>query len=298
MTHPTIGLLSPGDMGHSIGGVLKANGLQVLTCLADRSERTRALARQSGFEDTANLEELVTRTDILLCVLVPAQAADVAKQVAAAVQATTANLLYVDCNAIAPRTVHGIGETILAAGARFADVGIIGPPPRKPGTRFYSSGPGAKELAVLAPFGLDVRVIGQEVGQASGLKMCYGALTKGLMALGTELLVAARVMGLEETLRAEQQESIPDILGWLERSLPPMAPKAYRWVGEMEEIAACFAALGLTPNILTGAADIYRFVAETPIGKESPESRDQSRGMDGVVAALADALAEPAAIGG
>jgi hypothetical protein len=73
-----------------------------------------------------------------------------------------------------------------------------------------------------------------------------------------------------------------------------MPPKAYRWVGEMEEIAATFAELGMTPNILTGAADMYRFIAETPIGKESPETRDQSRGMDGVVAALADALAEPA----
>jgi hypothetical protein len=128
--------------------------------------------------------------------------------------------------------------------------------------------------------------------------MCYGALTKGLQALGTELLVAAKLMGLEETLRAEQRASIPDVLGWLERSMPPMPPKAYRWVGEMEEIAACFADLGMTPNILQGAADLYRFVAETPIGKESPETRDPNRGMDGIVAALADALAEPVAARG
>ena len=294
MAITTVGLLSPGDMGQAIGGVLKANGLRVLTCLAGRSERTRALAREADIEDTADLEELVTRSDIVLCVLVPARAACVAEEVAAAVRATGAGILYVDCNAISPRTVRGIGETMLAAGARFADVGIIGNPPRKPGTRFYASGPGANELAALSGFGLDVRVIGDEIGQASGLKMCYGALTKGLQALGTELLVAARLMGLEETLRAEQQASIPDVLAWLERSLPPMPPKAYRWVGEMEEIASTFADLGLTPNILAGAADMYRFVAETPIGKESPEARDQSRGMDGIVAALADALAEPA----
>jgi len=297
MTNPTIGLLSPGDMGHSMGGVLKTGGLEVLTCLAGRSERTRALASQSGFDDMATLDELVTRADIVLCVLVPSEAYGVAAQVAAAVRATGADILYVDCNAIAPRTVEGIGETILTAGARFADVGIIGLPPRKPGTRFYASGPGAEELARLIPFGLDVRVMGQEIGQASGLKMCYAALTKGLTALGTELLLAARLMGLEEALRAEQRESIPDVLGWVERALPPMAPKAYRWVGEMEEIAACFADLGLTPSILAGAADMYRLVAASPIGKESPESRDQSRGADGVVAALAEALAEPVAAG-
>jgi 3-hydroxyisobutyrate dehydrogenase-like beta-hydroxyacid dehydrogenase len=267
----------------------------VLTHLGGRSDRSRALAEKAGIEDTASLDELVREADVLLCVLVPARAVEVAREVAGAIRRVGADLLYVDCNAIAPRTVRQVGETVLAAGGRFADVGIVGPPPRKPGTRFYASGPGAAEFAQLAGYGLDVRVIGEEIGQASGLKMCYGALTKGLQALGTELLVAARLMGLDEVLRAEQRESIPDVLGWLERSLPPMPPKAHRWIGEMEEIAACFADLGLTPNILTGAADLYRFVADTPLGRESPETRDQSLGMDGIVAALADALREPAA---
>lgn len=291
MTIATVGLLSPGDMGHSIGGVLRANGITVLTCLTGRSERTRALAADSGFEDTPSLEALVERVDAVLSVLVPAEAPGLARRVAAAIDSTgKRDLLYVDCNAIAPQTVRAIGETIQATGARFADAGIIGPPPRLPGTRFYTSGPGAEEFATLRANGLDVRVIGGEIGQASGLKMCYGALTKGLQALGIELLVAARLLGLEEVLRAEQAESIPDVLGWLQRSTPTMPPKAYRWVGEMEEIAKTFADLGLTPNLLIGAADMYRFVAATPIGRESPENRDRNRDLDGVVAALADAL--------
>ena len=294
MAIKTVGLLSPGDMGHSIGGVLRSNGLQVLTCLEGRSERTRELARKSGFDDCVNLDEMVTRADAVLCVLVPARATEVAEQVATAIRATGADVLYIDCNAISPRTVRGVGEIIQGVGARFADVGIIGPPPRKPGTRFYASGPNAEDAAELRNFGLDVRVIGDEVGQASGLKMCYGALTKGLIALGTELLLAARLMGLDETLRAEQEESIPDVLGWLERQLPTMPPKAYRWVGEMEEIASTFESLGLTPNILTGAADMYRLIENTPVGQESPENRDQNRDMYGVVAALADAMSEPA----
>jgi 3-hydroxyisobutyrate dehydrogenase-like beta-hydroxyacid dehydrogenase len=217
--------------------------------------------------------------------------------VADALRTTGTNLLYIDCNAIAPRTVREIGEVVSAAGGRVADIGIVGAPPRRPGTRFYASGPGADEAAGLAGYGLDVRVIGAEMGQASGLKMCYGALTKGLQALGVELLVAARALGLEDALRAEQQHSVPDVLNWLERSVPTMPPKAYRWVGEMEEIATTFADVGLTPSILQGAADLYRFVADTPIGQETPENRDQSRGLDGIVAALADALATPATAG-
>jgi 3-hydroxyisobutyrate dehydrogenase-like beta-hydroxyacid dehydrogenase len=286
----SVGILSPGDMGHTVGAVLRAHGLRVLTCLEGRSERTRALAAEAGIEDVPTLDELVVAADIVLCILVPAEATGVAERVAAAIRATGADVLYADCNAIAPQTVRVIGETIMAAGGQFADVGIIGGPPKQPGTRFYTSGPGAEGVAALNDFGLDVRVLDGGVGQASGLKMCYGALTKGLQALGTELLVAARLMGLEETLRAEQAESAPDVLAWLQRAVPTMPPKAYRWVGEMEEIAATFASLGMTPAIFQGAADLYRFIAETPIGKESPETRDRSRGLDGVVDALAAAL--------
>jgi 3-hydroxyisobutyrate dehydrogenase-like beta-hydroxyacid dehydrogenase len=249
------------------------------------------LAEQAGIEDRPSLEAMVAECDVVFCVLVPARAVEVATEVAAAVRATGAKLLYVDANAIAPRTVREIGEIVGGAGARMADVGIVGAPPRKPGTRFYASGAGAAEFARLGEYGLDVRVIGDELGQASGLKMCYAALTKGLTALGTELLTAARLLGLEEALRAEQRESVGDLLGYLERGVPTMPPKAYRWVGEMEEIAATFADVGLTPRMLLGAADMYRLVAETAIGKESPENRDRSRGLDGVVAAVAEEVA-------
>lgn len=295
MTAPTIGLLSPGDMGHAIGGVLVQHGGRVITHLGGRSERSHALATAAGITDTPSLAALVQEADILLSVLVPARALDVARSVAGVIADTGADLLYVDCNAVAPRTVRQAETLILDAGGRFADAGIIGPPPRSPGTtRIYTSGPGAAELTVLNDYGLDLRPIGPEAGQASGLKMCYAALTKGLIALGTELLVAAQQLGLAEALRAEQRQSIPDVLAWLERSTPSMPPKAYRWVGEMEEIATTFADLGLTPNILLGAADMYRLVETTPLGRESPETRDKNRDLDGVVTALADALAESA----
>lgn len=290
MSIGTVGILSPGDMGHSIGKVLRDNGLRVLTCLDGRSDRSRELAGKAGFEDVASLDDLVQQADVVMCVLVPARATEVAGQVADAMRRTGATPLYVDCNAIAPATVRGIAELISAAGATVTDVGIVGPPPRKPGTRFYASGPGAERFAALREHGLDVRLVGPDIGQASGLKMCYGALTKGLQALATELLVAARLMGLEETLRDEQEHSMTAVLGWLEAQMPIMPPKAYRWVGEMEEIAATFADLGMTPDILNGAAEMYRLVADTPIGKESPEQRDPNRDMYGVIAALADAV--------
>ncbi|CAN5570848.1 NAD(P)-dependent oxidoreductase [soil metagenome] len=295
MAIQTIGLLSPGDMGHSVGNVLRENGLRVITCLNGRSDRSRELAAKAGIEDVPTLEDLVSQVDIFLSILVPARAVDVARQIASAMESTGSDLLYIDCNAIAPRTVREVADIITSAGGRIADIGIVGPPPRRPGTRFYTSGPGAEEARELSDFGLDIRVIGDEMGQASGMKMCYGALTKGLQALGVELLVAAKVMGLEQTLADEQAGSMAEIRNWLEQSVPTMPPKAYRWVGEMEEIALTFEDIGLTPLILQGAADLYRFVETTPIGQETPENRDANRGLDGVIAALAEALQEKGA---
>jgi L-threonate 2-dehydrogenase len=295
--------MSPGDMGHAIGATLRhGGGLRVITCLAGRSPRTRALAAAAGIEDTGSDDALVREADVLLSVLVPAEALALAERLAPAIRATAQSredsrpLVYADLNAIAPQTARRIGEVVTGAGARFVDGGIIGGPPQ-PGAsspRIYLSGPDAPALAALGNHGLDVRCMGGDIGQASGLKMCYAALTKGLTALGTELLTAARALGLSDALRAELESSQSGVLRQLERGVPGMPPKAYRWVGEMEEIAATFGALGLTPRMLLGAADLYRFVAQTPLGRETPEERTRGTTLDEVVDILAAALPEAA----
>src|SRR5713226_3049235 len=264
MTIKAVGILSPGEMGSGVGTVLHQHGLRVLTCLAGRGPESRERAARAGFEDVADLEALVRTCDVLLSILPPSVAGAVADQVAAALTATGSDLLYVDCNAIAPNTASGIFRTVTAAGARFADAGIIGPPPTRPGNRIFTSGPGAAEFAAaLREFGLDIRVLDGDVGQASGLKMCYAAMTTGVQALGAELLVAARLLGVEDTLLAEQSEGdVATVRRFVERALQNMPPKAYRWIGEMEEIARCFEDLGLPGRLMLGAADVYTNVRD------------------------------------
>lgn len=292
----TVAVMSPGDMGHAVGAVLRAGGLRVITCLAGRSERSRALAEKAGIEAVADDDTLVGEADVLLAILVPSEATRLAARVAGALRRTKAELLYADCNAIAPQTVQAIGRVVEAAGGRFVDAGIIGGPPRvdRPGggPRFYASGSSAAQFAMLADHGLDVRVMGTEIGHASALKMCYAALTKGVTALATELLVAGRVLGISEALEGELRSSQGSTYGALERSLPGMPPKAYRWVGEMEEIAATFGAVGLTPKMLEGAAEMYRLVEGTPLGRETPEQRTRGTTLNDVVEILAEALAD------
>jgi 3-hydroxyisobutyrate dehydrogenase-like beta-hydroxyacid dehydrogenase len=273
----TVGILSPGDMGHTVGQVLNEHGLRTITCLRGRSERTRLLAKKANMSDVADYETLVQEADMILSILVPAQAKQAAQEVAGALPKTKTNLTYADCNAISPETVRQVGEIIRRAGAQFVDASIIGPPPRKEGlTRFYASGPGLYAFQELNGFGLDVRPLGEQVGLASAIKMCYAALTKGLAALATELLTAAEALGVYKALRDEFLMSQSSLLEHMERQLPIMPMKSRRWVGEMEEIAATFAQVGLTPKILQGAADIYRFVGNTPLADQTPENRDET----------------------
>jgi 3-hydroxyisobutyrate dehydrogenase-like beta-hydroxyacid dehydrogenase len=292
----TVAVLAPGDMGHAVAAVLKARGLRVVTCLAGRSARTRALAAVAGIEDLGDEVALVRAADALLAILVPAQAEALAARIAPALRAAGTDLLYVDCNAIAPQTACEVGRIVEAAGARFVDAGIIGPPPR-PGaaaTRFYASGAAAAELAQLRDYGLDVRVIGPRAGDASAVKMCYAALTKGTTAIMTELALAAEHLGVSEALRAEFADSQPEMLERMERGVPAMVPKAHRWVGEMEEIAKTFAALGLTPLTFEGAAALYALVAGTPLGQTSPEDwRRRAATFAEVVGGLAQARSRP-----
>ncbi len=286
----TVAIMAPGDMGHSVGAVLKAGGLRVITCLAGRSARTRALAAEAGIEDLADDAALVRAADALLSILVPAQAEALAARIGKAARASGSDLLYVDCNAIAPETARRVGAIVEAAGARFVDAGIIGPPP-KPGatsTRFYASGAGAGDFAQLAAAGLDVRVVSERAGDASAVKMCYAALTKGTTAIMTELLVAAARLGVSEALRAELALSQATMLERMQRSVPAMVPKAHRWVGEMHEIARTFADAGLTPLTFEGAAALYALVAATTLGRTSPERWASARpSLDQVIADLA-----------
>jgi 3-hydroxyisobutyrate dehydrogenase-like beta-hydroxyacid dehydrogenase len=283
-----IGVMSPGDMGQAVAAQIKAKGLAVYTALEHRSERTKGLAREAGLIDVGSLAQLVARCDAVLSVMDPGSAVTFAREISDAIRAAGRKTLVVDCNAIAPDTAREIAGLVQQAGGRFLDGGIIGPPPRgKAKTNLYVSGPGAADLEQLAGPQLIVRVIGEGVADASALKMCYGALNKGTQALWLEVLVAAERLGiaglLDEQLQASQGDGYKRALG----QFPILPPKAYRWVPEMLEIAKTLNGAGVTPQMFQGAADVYRFVAATSLGKETPESRERARDGKDVVRLLA-----------
>jgi 3-hydroxyisobutyrate dehydrogenase-like beta-hydroxyacid dehydrogenase len=285
-----IAILSPGDMGAGIGGVLNRSGLDVLTCLDGRSNLTRLRALESGIREVGFMDDVVSEAGIVLSVLPPGEALPLAERVARSLKRTRAHVTYVDCNAVSPGTAKRIDTVIRDAGSAFIDAGIIGGPPSGPdsGTRFFCSGPDTSAFEALREHGLDVRVVGPEVGQASGLKMVYAASTKGTTALWTGLLATARALGLQDALMRELEGS--RISAQVMRGIPSMPRRSRRWVAEMEEIAATFAEAGLTPQIFEGAADIYRLVGSTPLGALT--SRDENPDLDAILEAMLEARGE------
>lgn len=286
-----VGVISPGDMGQAIAGRIRESGMGVHTALDGRSERTRALAKAAGLNDCGSMEKLVATCELVISVINPGEALNLARRVAAAMKSTGRAIAFADLNAVSPQTARDTGALIRAAGGLFIDGGIIGPPPRgeKDRPRIYVSGPDACLMEQIRHPNLQIRVMSERIGDASGVKMCYAAMTKGTTALAVELLVAARKLGVEQALEKELRESRADVYDWQMRNIATMPPKAYRWVPEMQEIARTFEELGMTRRIFDGATDMYEFVAATALGKESPEqARKAARTGNDVTRELAE----------
>ena len=287
MALQTIAILSPGDMGSGVGAALAGHGHDVITCVAGRSQATRARAKQLGFRLAADLDSLLAEADIVLSILPPEAATGLARDVAAAMLRSGHAPPYADCNAVSPETARAIGALFEGTGAPFVDAGIIGwaPRPDGPPTRFYVSGEAAGLMDVLDGKGMSVRWAGPEIGRASAVKMCYASITKGTNALHAAAMTVADALGVGETVRAEIDESLPTVMEHMRGTIPRLPADAGRWVGEMEEIARTFASAGVTPRFHQGAGETFRLLDSTPYGRETRETMDTARTLEETVAA-------------
>jgi 3-hydroxyisobutyrate dehydrogenase-like beta-hydroxyacid dehydrogenase len=241
-----VGLLHPGEMGAAIGAMLVEHGHVVLWDAQGRSEETARRAAAAGLTEAEGWQD----AEVILSVCPPHAALEVARSL----ERTAA--LVIDANAVSPATARCIGELL---DGRWVDGGIVGPPPRREGTtRLYLSGPRATEASRLFEgTRLEPVVLGGTPVAASSLKMAYAAWTKGSAALLLAALGSAQANGVEDALRAEWSRSLPDLEARWQRAADSAAAKGWRWVGEMNEIAATFAAAGLPSGFHEAAAEIF-----------------------------------------
>ena len=287
----TIAILSPGDMGHGVGKVLVKHRYRVITCLAGRSQRTRDLAARAGFLDVPSLEEMTLQAELVMSILVPAEAVGVARDVADAMRAAGTPRPFADCNAVSPRSASVMASIIGEAGGDYIDGGIIGGSPAGGAVpRIYTSGPRAGLMDELDGKGIVVKNLGPSIGRASGMKMCYASMTKGTNALRVAMLTAAESLGLYDELIEELTSSQGGALSTMESGIPGLPANAGRWIGEMEEIAETFEAAGVTPRFHQGAAEIFRLLDSTLFADESPETIDRNRTLKDTIEGTASRL--------
>ena len=272
-----IGILHPGEMGVSVAASAKDGGHEICWVSEGRSAETAARAEAHGLTDRGTLEALCRRCTVILSVCPPAAAEDVAMDVLAHGFAG----LYIDANAISPGRTERIAAALEAAGIAFVDGGIIGGPAWEPGrTWLYLSGAEAERAAALFADGpLEIEVIGPEPGNASALKMCFAAYTKGTSALLAAVLGAAEELGVRALLEAQWSQGGSDFAGQTRTRVRRVTKKAWRFEGELEEIAATFEEAGLPGGFHRAGAEIYRRMACFKGWEEPP-------GLEAVLAAL------------
>lgn len=261
-----------------MAATLAASGCAVYWVSDGRGPATRERAERQALRDAGTLDDLCRVADVIFSVCPPHAAEDVARSVAA----HSFRGLFVDANAIAPDRTRRIGAMMEAAGAAFVDGGVVGGPPSGPGeTWLYLSGTRAEDAAALLGAGpIETEVLGESTGTASALKMCYAAYTKGTTALLSAILGTSEQLGVREALMRQWARDWPELPAQAERRATRVTAKAWRFAGEMREIAETFRSAGLPGGFHEAAAELYARIARFRNAPEVP-------GLDEVLAALA-----------
>ena len=279
----TVGLLHPGAMGSSIGAAAKSDGKTVLWASEGRSDASATRARSADLLDAKTLENIVSRSDIIISVCPPAAALDVANTVFDG----GFSGIYLDANAVSPRRSREIGELAARAECTFIDGGIVGGPAWKPGTTWmYVSGSDAHiGEKCFAGSPLTVVNLKAPIGSASALKMAYAAYTKGSTALICGILALAEKEGVVDALFDQWKYSQKTLAESAENRAIRVTQKAWRFAGEMREIAQTFQDVGLPGGFHNAAAEVYERLAGF---KDADPLPDFQKVMDALSASHSD----------
>lgn len=257
-----IGLLSPGEMGSAVARRLLSREYRVVTCVTGRSEDTARRAKEAGLDCLSSLDDVIRCADLVISLVTPFGATPLAQDVAASVKGTGARPIYVDGNSISPSTAKTIEKIIAGAGAAFVDGGIIGGANDLDKATFHFSGPRADEVANIIDPAVHSSVVGPEIGQASGLKILNAGLSKGLAALGVELLLCAQQLGLVPQIMDRYREGRACVAKFWEGNLPGLPPRSARRAEEMQELTGLLEELGLSAHTSYAAEKVLAMVSE------------------------------------
>ena len=264
----TITLMSPGEMGSPIAEQIINSGIRVISPLKNRSKQTCERAKKFRIEDSITLKESIDQSDLIISILVPDAAQELAKDIYKYSNELDKEIFFADLNAISPETVLNMNNTFSNSKVKFIDGGIIGTPPKgKNLPRIYVSGKNSNYFKKLDGLGMKVIDMAGDIGAASAMKMAYASITKGY----SSLLIAAVTLSIRtnnfDTLMKELEFSQPSVFNDL-KNLRSIPSKAHRWIGEMEEISKTYMENKITGDFHSGSRSIYKNVSESKLGKK------------------------------
>ncbi len=263
-----IGIVHPGQMGVFIAAKLQDNNNKVFWASENRSQKTRRRAEQYHLHEVNSLIELCERCPIIVSVCPPA----IAEEMALKIKNCSYKGIYVDANAINPKRSLKIGLMLESNSINYVDGGIIGNPAWDKGsTSLYLSGKYAELIADCFPNSrLEVHLLGPEIGKASAIKMCYASYTKGTTALLSGILALAEYHDVRDNLEFEWSRDGSQLTDNAHRRVTGVTAKAWRFVGEMKEIAATFENASLPDGFHKASEEVYRRIAHFKDNSQLP----------------------------
>ena len=258
----TVGVLYPGEMGAALSALLRRRGTPVVTTLRGRSEATARRCAESGAVVVASLAEVVRASDVVISLVVPSAAEQVARDYSELASLAPAGAIFVDANSIGPEKAAAMAARVESAGRSFVDSSINGLAKNlaSSGT-LYLSGARAAEVERLFDGLMRVRVLGAEAGRASAMKMLLGGLSKGVCALFTELALLAERQGMLEEMIEAVSSTYGGVAALAERMLPTYDRHAERRLTEMNELEATARAAGMSPAVIEAVCRLHAALA-------------------------------------
>ena len=261
-----IGLIGLGEMGSEIGRYLVMNDLEVISVYEGRSEISKKRASKYKIRDAGSIEQFCKISDLVISIIPPDKAVETANLYTS--YKNKDGQIYCDLNAISTITAKKIKLLLDEKKIDYVDGAIMGGPPTENySPRIYLSGKLSEKLNFLNGKGIELMVLKGSDFKASATKMVYASITKDSKALVAGALIAAKKNNVYDELMEELKYSEEYFSLVAKNQIPSIKHKAYRWVGEMNEISLTYKESGLTGGFHIEAENVYELIKNLPEGK-------------------------------
>ena len=261
-----IGLIGLGEMGSEIGRYLAMNDLEVISVYEGRSEISKKRASKYKIRDAGSIEQFCKISDLVISIIPPDKAIETANLYTS--YKNKDGQIYCDLNAISTITAKKIKLLLDEKKIDYVDGAIMGGPPTENySPRIYLSGKLSDKLNFLNEKGIELMVLKGSDFKASATKMVYASITKGSKALVAGALIAAKKNNVYDELMEELKYSEEYFSLVAKNQIPSIKHKAYRWVGEMNEISLTYKESGLTGGFHSEAENVYELIKNLPEDK-------------------------------